>query len=99
MRRPKNERDQVRILRERIHRDPRHGRILLGEVPRLFVSPREKGCALHLRNSRSAHGGSRLRHDGVIVEAPPRQEKMFQPCALGISHDEQKINPRIIILH
>jgi len=27
------------------------------------------------------------------------QEKMFQPCALGISHDEQKINPRIIILH
>jgi hypothetical protein len=24
-------------------------------------------------------------------------EKMFQPCALGISHDEQKINPRIII--
>jgi hypothetical protein len=27
------------------------------------------------------------------------QEKMFQSCALGISHDEQKINPRIIILH
>jgi hypothetical protein len=27
------------------------------------------------------------------------KEKMFQPCALGISHDEQKINPRIIILH
>jgi hypothetical protein len=27
------------------------------------------------------------------------QEKIFQPCALGISHDEQKINPRIIILH
>jgi hypothetical protein len=25
-------------------------------------------------------------------------EKMFQPCALGISHDEQKINPRAIIL-
>jgi hypothetical protein len=27
------------------------------------------------------------------------KEKMFQPCALGISHDEQEINPRIIILH
>jgi hypothetical protein len=27
------------------------------------------------------------------------KEKMFQPCALGFSHDEQEINPRIIILH
>jgi hypothetical protein len=48
---------------------------------------------------------------GVPKPAPPNaflsrhnrgnesQEKMFQPCALGISHDEQKINPRIIILH
>jgi hypothetical protein len=35
-------------------------------------------------------------HGGRSAES---QEKMFQPCALGISHDEQKINPRIIIVH
>jgi hypothetical protein len=37
--------------------------------------------------------------EGATMTAPRAKEKMFQPCALGISHDEQKINPRIIILH
>jgi hypothetical protein len=44
------------------------------------------------------------RHDRRLKVGRARRgsgfsEKMFQPCALGISHDEQKINPRIIILH
>jgi len=57
-------------------------------------------------------GSANLQENTVLHSRPPpalavnamndsaaRQEKMFQPCALGISHDEQKINPRIIILH
>jgi hypothetical protein len=57
-------------------------------------------------------GSANLQENTVLHSQPPpalavnamndsaaRQEKMFQPCAPGISHDEQKINPRIIILH
>jgi hypothetical protein len=34
----------------------------------------------------------------VWLNAGMKDQKMFQPCALGISHDEQEINPRIIIV-
>jgi pimeloyl-ACP methyl ester carboxylesterase len=49
------------------------------------------------------HGYRVIAHDrrghGRSTVDACAKKKMFQPCALGISHDEQKINPRIIILH